>query len=74
VEVGEWLGNSWFINEGLHAGESVVVDGGQTLTPGQAVVIKGTVANDQPAPPAAPPNPEDKKPEAAKGIDQNGRS
>jgi membrane fusion protein (multidrug efflux system) len=74
VEVGEWLGNSWFINEGLHAGESVVVDGSQTLTPGQAVVIKGTVANDQPAPPAAPPNPEDKKPEAAKGIDQNGRS
>jgi len=74
VEVGEWLGNSWFINEGLHAGESVVVDGGQTLMPGQAVVIKGTVANDQPPPPAAPPNPEDKKPEAAKGIDQNGRS
>jgi membrane fusion protein, multidrug efflux system len=69
VEVGDWLDNSWFINEGLKAGETVVTDGGQTLMPGQAVVIKGTA----PASPAASPAPEDKKPEAAKGPGQNGK-
>ena len=34
VEVGDWYEDNWFINEGLHAGEQLVVDGGQRLTPG----------------------------------------
>jgi membrane fusion protein, multidrug efflux system len=74
VVVGDWMGNSWFINEGLKAGDAVVVDGGLTLTPGQSVIVKGTVTNDASAQPAALPPAEDKKPEAAKGPDQTGRS
>lgn len=33
VVVGDWHGNEWFIYEGLHAGDQVVVDGGLTLRP-----------------------------------------
>jgi len=40
VAVGEWQGDDWFINEGLQAGEDVVVDGGLTLQPGAAVSPK----------------------------------
>ena len=42
MEVGEWHGNDWFINEGLRAGDQVVVDGGMTLHPGAAVTVKST--------------------------------
>ena len=48
VAVGEWHGDNWFINEGLKAGEDVVVDGGLTLQPGAAVVAKPLTA-DKPA-------------------------
>ena len=37
VRVGEWYGDDWFINSGLSTGENVVVDGTQTLAPGQMV-------------------------------------
>ncbi len=37
VVVGEWHGNEWFIYEGLHAGDQVVVDGGLTLRPDMKV-------------------------------------
>ncbi len=40
VMVGEWLGDDWFIEQGLRAGERVVVDGGLTLRPGAAVTIR----------------------------------
>jgi membrane fusion protein (multidrug efflux system) len=40
VAVGDWQGDDWFINEGLQAGEDVVVDGGLTLQPGAAVSAK----------------------------------
>jgi len=33
VEVGEWYGESWFISQGLSAGDQVVVDGGLRLAP-----------------------------------------
>ena len=33
VVVGDWIGNDWFITEGLSAGDQVVVDGGLTLRP-----------------------------------------
>lgn len=34
VAVGDWTGDQWFINEGLQAGDQVVVDGGIRLRPG----------------------------------------
>jgi membrane fusion protein (multidrug efflux system) len=33
VEVGDWIGDDWFINSGLKAGERVVVDGAARVTP-----------------------------------------
>lgn len=39
VIVGDWLGENWFINEGLHSGEKIVVDGGITLHAGDKVTI-----------------------------------
>lgn len=40
VVVGDWYGSEWFIFEGVHGGDQVVVDGGLTLRPG-AVVKSG---------------------------------
>ena len=37
--VGDWYGDSWFIREGLSAGDQVVVDGGQRLAPGATVIV-----------------------------------
>ncbi|MGA8031245.1 MAG: efflux RND transporter periplasmic adaptor subunit, partial [Casimicrobiaceae bacterium] len=37
VVVGDWYGDSWFINEGLNAGDRVVVDGTLRLAPGVQV-------------------------------------
>ena len=39
VVVGDWYGDSWFIAEGLAAGDRLVVDGAQRLTPGAPVVV-----------------------------------
>jgi len=39
VTVGQWLGDAWFIDEGLEGGESVVVDGALKLRPGTTVTI-----------------------------------
>lgn len=40
VEVGNWYGNCWFINDGLKAGESVVVEGALALQPDAKVRTK----------------------------------
>ncbi len=40
VTVGEWQGDDWLINEGLGAGDRVVVDGGMSLQPGVPVRVK----------------------------------
>jgi membrane fusion protein (multidrug efflux system) len=32
VEVGDWIGDDWFISDGLKAGERVVVDGAGRVT------------------------------------------
>lgn len=40
VTVGEWHGNDWFINEGLRAGDQVVIDGSLALQPGARVTTK----------------------------------
>jgi len=57
VKVGDWHGDQWFITEGLHAGEQVVVDGLLMLQPGMKVRVKPldvkTAANAD-SPPKAP--------------------
>jgi membrane fusion protein (multidrug efflux system) len=42
--VGPWHGEFWFIDEGLVAGERVVVDGALTLTAGASVEVTQTLA------------------------------
>ncbi len=37
VQASNWQGNQWLIEEGLHAGERVVVEGQQRVTPGAQV-------------------------------------
>ncbi len=37
VQVGDWYADSWFISQGLAAGDQVVVDGGLRLAPDAAV-------------------------------------
>ncbi|MCB1113493.1 MAG: efflux RND transporter periplasmic adaptor subunit [Chlamydiia bacterium] len=40
IEVGDWQGENWFINEGLFPGDIVVVDGGQNLSAQEKVDAK----------------------------------
>lgn len=40
VVVGEWHENDWFIFEGLHAGEKVVIEGTLSLRPDMPVTVK----------------------------------
>jgi len=53
VVVGDWMGNNWFINEGLIAGDQVVVDGGLTLRPGDPVTVKSQMSTVESAPGSA---------------------
>lgn len=39
VEVGDWIGDDWFINDGLKPGERVVVDGAGRVTPTAALRV-----------------------------------
>jgi len=39
VEVGDWIGDDWFISDGLKAGERVVVDGAGRVTPGAPLKV-----------------------------------
>jgi membrane fusion protein, multidrug efflux system len=70
VEVGDWNGDNWFINDGLKAGERIVVDGAIRVVPDVPLKISGTVASTEsggktvvekggasepPAPPGATP-------------------
>ena len=48
ITVGQWYGDDWFINEGLTAGERVVVEGAVALSPGAAVQVTQAVAAGQP--------------------------
>jgi membrane fusion protein (multidrug efflux system) len=52
--VGDWMGNDWFVSQGLHAGEQVVVDGGLGLRPGEPVKIKEQASAGESIPAAAP--------------------
>ncbi|HQR54224.1 MAG TPA: efflux RND transporter periplasmic adaptor subunit, partial [Burkholderiales bacterium] len=51
VEVGRWLGDDWFINQGLQPGERVVVDGAIRMSNGAAVNV--AAAHVAPARPSA---------------------
>lgn len=53
VEVGTWLGDDWFINAGLQAGDVVVTDGMARLSPGAAVKVVEAAAAPSAAPKAA---------------------
>jgi membrane fusion protein (multidrug efflux system) len=55
VTVGDWHGDGWFVNEGLRAGDRVVIDGALALTPGASVQINQnpTAADSQAPTPAA---------------------
>ena len=37
--VGDWYGDSWFVDEGLNPGDRLVVDGGQRLSAGAKVIV-----------------------------------
>jgi membrane fusion protein, multidrug efflux system len=66
VVVGDWMGNNWFITEGLIAGDLVVVDGGLALRPGEPVKIKTQASAAEPAPAGTAPKADAGKTEAAK--------
>jgi membrane fusion protein (multidrug efflux system) len=48
VEVGPWDGDNWFINRGLVAGDTVVIDGVMRLAPGAPVKIVDAAAKSAP--------------------------
>ncbi len=66
IVVGDWIGNDWFISEGLRAGDQVVVDGGLTLRPGEPVAIKANVSATESAPADVAPKPDASKTNAVK--------
>jgi membrane fusion protein, multidrug efflux system len=39
IELGDWYGDEWFVNEGLQPGETVVVDGAIKVQPGATLKI-----------------------------------
>lgn len=43
IKIGAQNGTSWIVNEGLKAGDRVVIDGIQKVIPGQPVTIKTTI-------------------------------
>ena len=67
IIVGDWMANDWFINEGLIAGDQVVVDGGLSLRPGAPVTVKAQVSTVKSAPAGTAPKADAGKTEAAKG-------
>jgi Membrane-fusion protein len=67
IVVGDWMANDWFINEGLNAGDQVVVDGGLSLHPGELVMVKAQAYTVESAPAGTAPKTDSGKTEAAKG-------
>ena len=56
IVVGDWYQDGWFVNEGLHAGDQLVVNGAQRLAQGATVKVTppATVPAARPAAAAAP--------------------
>ncbi len=46
VKVGEWVGENWVINQGLHPGDKVIVDGFMRLAPGMPVTVVSAVTEE----------------------------
>lgn len=42
IELGDWYGDEWFVNEGLHSGDTVVVDGGIKVQAGATLKVVET--------------------------------
>jgi membrane fusion protein (multidrug efflux system) len=61
VQVGEWAGEQWIVNEGLKGGERVVVDGVMKIGPGAPVKVAEKPAA-QPQEKMAAKNPAEKNP------------
>jgi membrane fusion protein (multidrug efflux system) len=59
VELGEWAGDDWIVNQGIQAGDRVIIDGLMKLGPGAPVRIAD--ANAAGKPPAQPQKPQPKK-------------
>ncbi|GKT10785.1 efflux RND transporter periplasmic adaptor subunit [Desulforhabdus sp. TSK] len=55
VTVGDWYGDEWFIYDGLHAGDQIVVDGTLTLRPG--TLLKAVSPQAKPVEAGAGPSP-----------------
>lgn len=51
VRVGDWVGQDWIIDEGLQAGDRLIIDGFQRLAPGAPVQIQNANSPDAPATP-----------------------
>jgi len=51
--VGDWSGESWFISEGLQAGDQLVVDGAQRLSQGATPKVIPQAARSASAPASA---------------------
>lgn len=55
VEVGDWLGDEWFINSGLQGGEQIVVGGIVKVQPGTPLkIVAATAPTDAAKAPASP--------------------
>ena len=44
IKLGDWYGDEWFVNEGLHSGDTVVVDGGIKVQPDATLKVVETAA------------------------------
>ncbi len=62
VVAGGWHGDDWFVDEGLSAGDRVIVDGGMMLRPGSPVTVKAAGAD------GTPPGAEAPKPAPSKSA------
>ena len=70
VETGEWHGDDWFITDGLHAGDRVVVDGAIRVIADEPLTITGAPKPAANAPAAANGSPVEPQHFAAQKFDQ----
>ncbi|BFG76583.1 efflux RND transporter periplasmic adaptor subunit [Paraburkholderia terrae] len=54
IEVGDWHGDDWFVNEGLKAGERVVVDGAIRVSSDAHIKVVSAAPGSTPGAPATP--------------------
>ncbi|WP_425179420.1 efflux RND transporter periplasmic adaptor subunit, partial [Paraburkholderia hospita] len=54
VDVGDWHGDDWFVNEGLKAGERVVVDGAIRVSSDAQIKVVSAAPGSTPGAPGTP--------------------